>query len=428
MRKRTALAAALKLHSSSAYISSRPYASLNPYNGCKIQNGRCHQTVIFGKENDEDDEWLDLNAPIDFTDLENKILDRDAMNMGWIRFREPPKKGQSVEPLTADELERYRSRTRRIQNEETKQRFTDKWFSFLSPLMTFLVPQNVRSRGRVRSANFVSNNIISGPDSGRNLLVLLNVVAFTYQLVTAVQYLPGFNRILAASISGDAVSAASLANVHQWTRSDVVLRALASAGVGIYSARGIAAHSMGPFFIDFAHQPYPLSYYQRHRYLTSGFLHGSLVHLGLNMKAILSLPRWLENSIGKSVYLSAYFVAIVTGNMAHTFSTLGNMPSRLSSSLAIGASGGVCGLYGLMFASLWRMDNSAAASYVFKQMLWLVTFGYMMPNVSNAAHIGGFLGGALVGYLFGPGYFRSSGRGLDNMDPEFRRVVGAGKL
>jgi membrane associated rhomboid family serine protease len=80
-----------------------------------------------------------------------------------------------------------------------------------------------------------------------------------------------------------------------------------------------------------------------------------------------------------------------------------------------------------MFSSLIKMSNPSAANYVFKQMLWLVAFGYLVPNVSNAAHIGGFIGGALVGYLFGPGYFMSRGRSLDTMEPEFRSVIGPGK-
>lgn len=216
-----------------------------------------------------------------------------------------------------------------------------------------------------------------------------------------------------------------------WTRPEVVLRALGlvgtGSGVAISSSRGIAAHSMGPFFVDFAHQPYPLSHFQKHRFITSGFLHCSLLHLGMNMRALISLPNWLENGLGKGIYLSAYLVAIMTGNIAHSVSTLGELPGRASSILTIGASGGICGLYGLMFASLLKMSNPRATS-VFKQMLWLIAFGYLIPNnVSNAAHIGGFLGGCVFGFMFGPAYFRSRGRGLDQMDPEFRSVVGPGK-
>jgi membrane associated rhomboid family serine protease len=204
-------------------------------------------------------------------------------------------------------------------------------------------------------------------------------------------------------------------------------------GKGIVRRGGpIAAHSMGPYFLDFAHQPYPLSSYQKHRYLSSGFLHGSLLHLGMNLRALLSIPLWLENGIGKGVYLSAYLAAIVTGNIAQTLFTIGDLSGRSSSSLCIGASGGICGLYGLMLSSLLKMGNADAAYYVLKNMAWLLLFGYLVPNVSHAGHAGGFVGGVLVGYLFGPGYERSyslnraDGFARDKADPEFRQMMGPG--
>jgi membrane associated rhomboid family serine protease len=391
---------AVLLHTCTAYLTT-PFA-IRLHKGIGFQRQRKSHQTVFGKkdegEEEREEEWLNLSDPIDFTDLEEKILDRDSINMGWIRAREPPQPKRRLDPLTDNELELIRRRKARLRQEEAKQRFADKWISFLSPLLTFIIPQKMTSSyGQVRKSRYVSTNLFTGRDSGRNLLVLMNIMAFAYQLATAVYYLPGFNRVLASSVAGDAIST-SISNTLKWTRSDVIFRALASAGVAIYSVRGIAAHSLGPFFIDFAHQPYPLSHFQRHRYITSGFLHGSLVHLGMNLRALFSLPRWLENGIGRGVYLSSYLVAIVTGNIAHTFSTLGELPGRRSSSLAIGASGGICGLYGLMFVSLCKMNNSSAAQYVFKQMLWLVAFGYLVPNISNAAHaahIGGFLGGAL---------------------------------
>ncbi|KAL7490208.1 hypothetical protein ACHAW6_015976 [Cyclotella cf. meneghiniana] len=389
----------------------------------------------------DDEEWLRADAPIDFGDIENKILENDAVNYGWIRARELPRKKPSVETILTDrEIQLYNKRMRMRRREEKRRRFVRTFFPWVSPIAAFFVPRRYSFEGTGGAADkYVRRNILSGPSSGRNLLILLNILAYLYQIVTAVQYLPGFNRILASAVAGDAASAASLAEnaIPQWTRAQVILQALGIVGGGsglvVSSRTGIAAHSMGPFFIDFAHQPYPLSYFQKHRYLTSGFLHGSLIHLGMNIRALLSLPTWLENGIGKGVYVSAYLVAIVTGNIAHTLSTLGELPGRSSSSLCIGASGGICGLYGLMFASLWRMSNSGAAIRVFQQMLWLVAFGWLVPNLSNAAHVGGFIGGCFVGYLFGPGFSRSyslmrrGDRAIDYADPEFRSVMGPGK-
>jgi len=430
----TIIAAGLPMHS--AAYSSQPWrivSTINTPNKNRKYKGLRHLSITFSKNDDnddgkEDEEWLDLSAPIDFSNLENKTLDRDAINMGWIRAREPIQKKRRIQRLTDDEIQRYNRRTKRLQKDNERERLWNRFLSWLSPVMTFLIPRKYSTTTyeyeHVKRPH-ISTNFLSGPDSGRNLLVLLNILAFAYQVITAVQYLPGFNRILTASVGEYGRSVAP------WTRSEVLLRALGlvgtGSGVAISSSQGLAAHSMGPFFVDFAHQPYPLSHFQKHRFITSGFLHGSLFHLFMNMRALISLPNWLENGLGKGLYLSAYLVAIITGNIAHSISTLGELPGRASSILTIGASGGICGLYGLMFASLLKISNPRATS-VFKQMLWLIAFGYLIPNVSNAAHIGGFLGGCVTGFMFGPAYFRSRvGRGSDQMDPEFRSVVGPGK-
>lgn len=84
-----------------------------------------------------------------------------------------------------------------------------------------------------------------------------------------------------------------------------------------------------------------------------------------------------------------------------------------------------------MLASLMKMGNDSAVSVVVRQMLWLLAFGFLVPNVSNAGHVGGFIGGWLIGYLFGPGYERSYtlnriGGGRDHADFEFRQMMGPG--
>mmetsp|Transcript_18528 Transcript_18528/g.38956 ORF Transcript_18528/g.38956 Transcript_18528/m.38956 type:complete len:523 (-) Transcript_18528:14-1582(-) len=378
---------------------------------------------------------------------------------------------------SAKDYELFMKRTQRIRKQERRKRFWRTLFPWWSPLSSFLFPKQYSPK--LRRSNRLSPSLLLRnptaflkvlkyrPNAVRDALVLLNTAAFLYQIVTAVRYLPGFNKVLAASVAGDAVSAAGLqvaGDIPRLTPVDAVLRVLGfvGGGSGIVISSGtrswgaatirragrqsaasramragmgrgpIAAHSMGPFFLDFAHQPYPLSFYQKHRYLTSGFLHGSLLHLYMNLRALLTLPSWLENGIGKGVYLSAYLVAIVTGNIAHTFSSLGYLSA---SSLSIGASGGILGLYGLMLASLMKMGNALAASSVLKQMIWLIGFGFLVPNVSNAGHIGGFIGGWLVGYLFGPGYMnafsRDKGTGryyVDRVDEDFRLVMGPGIL
>lgn len=121
------------------------------------------------------------------------------------------------------------------------------------------------------------------------------------------------------------------------------------------------------------------------------------------MDLLRKLPNWLETGLGKRVYLTTYLATIITGNIGHTLMNLGHMERVL----CVGASGGLCGLCGLLYASLARMGNGRAAMDVLMRMFLVFVYGFLSPNVSNAAHIGGFLGGVAIGILFGPSYRQS---------------------
>mmetsp|Transcript_1653 Transcript_1653/g.4536 ORF Transcript_1653/g.4536 Transcript_1653/m.4536 type:complete len:423 (-) Transcript_1653:197-1465(-) len=164
------------------------------------------------------------------------------------------------------------------------------------------------------------------------------------------------------------------------------------------------------------------------RFVTAGFLHGGTFHLAANMNALNGIPEWLETGLGIPLLLTAYFAAIVAGNIGHLF-VQGGLRSY-----ALGASGGICGLYGLMFASLAKMGNRSSASSVLQGMGTIILAGLFIPNVSNAGHIGGFIGGALVGYLSGPKYAKSYAMTRKNSvehdphSPQYRRSMGHGVM
>ena len=196
------------------------------------------------------------------------------------------------------------------------------------------------------------------------------------------------------------------------------------------------ASSLGPFTMDFVNQRL-LTRFQPHRFLTSGFLHGSIFHLALNMRYLWHIPRWVENNGGSGnglggwfLYLTTYLSSIVAGNLVRDFSST---TSISVSTLSLGASGGICGLNGLLFAMLQRMGNQSGSMAVFKNMIFLFLFGTLVDQVSNAAHIGGFLCGMVIGFLFGPHYGGGYSRRRilsddDNNAPtvEYRLLMGPG--
>lgn len=204
----------------------------------------------------------------------------------------------------------------------------------------------------------------------RNTILLLNVAAFLYQTFSTMDWIrrmyPGAWPNQSISIAWDTLTGSS---------------------------------RPGPMTMDFVHSAL-FSARQPHRYLTAGFLHGSIFHLAFNMDALCNLPTWLETGIGAPLYLTTYLAAIVAGNLAHT-------ATALTGTLCLGASGGVCGLYGLLYVCLIRMGNQSAAWRVAKGMGILFLIGAFMANVSNAGHAGGFAAGIVLGLVSGPSYRKS---------------------
>lgn len=269
---------------------------------------------------------------------------------------------------------------------------------------------------------------------------LLNIAAFLKQIQSSISHLPTLNRLL--DQSGYPYDL--------YTKFDIILEqfvlgssptvvegksfpTLGSRGRA-YGQSLIVASTLGPFTMDFVNQRL-LTRIQSHRYLTSGFLHGNLLHLVLNMNYLWRMPRWVENNGGSGnglsgwcLYLVTYLSSIVAGNFARDyFSTT----SVGMSTLCFGASGGICGINGLMFAMLQKMGNTAASMNVLKNMLFIIAYGSAAKSISNASHIGGFVCGAFMGWLFGPNYSRGSSRRRlsfqENEAPlEYKQAMGAG--
>jgi membrane associated rhomboid family serine protease len=69
----------------------------------------------------------------------------------------------------------------------------------------------------------------------------------------------------------------------------------------------------------------------------------------------------------------------------------------------LGASGGICGLYGFLYILLRSAGRKSESTSVLKSMGYVLLMGYFYrSSVSNASHIGGFLGGAIAGWAWGP--------------------------
>jgi membrane associated rhomboid family serine protease len=183
----------------------------------------------------------------------------------------------------------------------------------------------------------------------------------------------------------------------------------------------------GPLTTDFGFSSI-LARNQPHRFLTSGLVHGGILPLVVNIDALRRQPSWLETGLEVPLYLTAFFLSIVAGNLGHLY--WANDPYSII--LTLGASGGICGLYGLMYGCLFKMGNTRSASRIAKGMGILLASGLLFDTISNASHAGGFLGGMLVAVLCGPKYRKSYSLRRKNSiadDPyprDYRQAMGFG--
>jgi len=124
-----------------------------------------------------------------------------------------------------------------------------------------------------------------------------------------------------------------------------------------------------------------------YRLLTSGFLHGSIVHIGFNMFALYILGRLLEPGIGTPRFVALYFASLFAGS----FGALLLDPNALT----IGASGAVFGIFGATFviARHRGIENLAASIGVILLINLAITFG--RPEISIGGHLGGLAAGLL---------------------------------
>jgi len=137
------------------------------------------------------------------------------------------------------------------------------------------------------------------------------------------------------------------------------------------------------------------------------FLHAGPLHLLFNAYALWILMRPIEGLFGPVVALGLFAATAIAGGAASiAAATLRQAPWQQ----AVGASGGIFGLFGAHVALYWRLRHrlapearrAAARTLLFNLLINLaLAVGAQAANfpLDNAAHAGGFLSGILLGLL-----------------------------
>jgi membrane associated rhomboid family serine protease len=122
------------------------------------------------------------------------------------------------------------------------------------------------------------------------------------------------------------------------------------------------------------------------RLITSAFLHGNLLHLGINMVVIWMIGAPMEEAIGRGRFIVLYLVSGLSGAAGALLFD--------PNAITVGASGAIFGILGAALILEWQRNYVLGGSALSLLVVNLV-FTFAIPNISIGGHLGGLAGGAL---------------------------------
>ena len=130
------------------------------------------------------------------------------------------------------------------------------------------------------------------------------------------------------------------------------------------------------------------------RMLTSVFVHstGLIFHVALNMYTLWIFGQLLEGLLGRWRFLALYLISGLAGSVGVLW--LGDPRTGV-----VGASGAIFGLMGAFLVIQRRLGGQTTQLFVLLGINLVIGF---VPglNIAWQAHLGGLIGGALVGLIF----------------------------
>lgn len=136
------------------------------------------------------------------------------------------------------------------------------------------------------------------------------------------------------------------------------------------------------------------------RVLTAMWLHGGVVHLGMNSMALFGLGKDIEEEYGTKKFVAIY---VPSGIFGATLSAI-----FLPWQVGVGASGALFGLFGSCWSDLMQNPHDIAEGEMPKEILRITLMTILnlgmglTPFLDNFAHGGGFVLGFLTGLVVLP--------------------------
>lgn len=130
------------------------------------------------------------------------------------------------------------------------------------------------------------------------------------------------------------------------------------------------------------------------RLITCAFLHSGIIHIGCNMYSLYIIGPQINQIYGAKKYFVIYIISCITSSL------LSYLMSPYS--ISVGASGGIFGLMGALVAFAIIERHKIEKKYLSSLLQIIIInlfIGLSIKNIDNFGHIGGLLGGLLIGYI-----------------------------
>jgi rhomboid protease GluP len=160
-----------------------------------------------------------------------------------------------------------------------------------------------------------------------------------------------------------------------------ILDALSPSGMSLFK---FGASGAGPIFL----------YGRWWTLLSAGWLHAGFLHILFNMLWVRQLAPATAELYGTSRIIIIYTISSIVG---FTFSSFYSLILG-GAGLTVGASAPIFGLLAALVVYGRRGGSSHIGNQAIMYAVILFLFGLTMPNIDNAAHAGGFIGGYIAAY------------------------------
>jgi membrane associated rhomboid family serine protease len=180
-----------------------------------------------------------------------------------------------------------------------------------------------------------------------------------------------------------------------------IVLALADAGLFADPSLRRRVFVAGAFWASLLHGDTPLFAAQPiTMFVSHAFLHGSLLHMAMNLTILLALGRFTADRYGPGTAVPVFLLTAIAGGAVFGLLSDDRLPM-------VGASGAVFGFFGVWIAWDWRRHRAAGASAgpVVRRVLALAFLNLLLwfalaGGLAWQAHLGGFLAGLACGAWF----------------------------